>query len=279
MPETPNDISYVKEAFTWQYNVIALVAAGAFSLVSGSELPMVLAAGAELMYLATVPQMEAFRRLVRSWRYKEEKDEHIAELRKSLTQLPTEVQYKFADLNAIAQSIRANYKRLSSTSQVFIGSLETQLDALLASYVRMAQSAVLHRDYLQQTNPALIRKEIDDLVARLPKDPLKVQEINQKRIEILNKRMEKFGRIRENRLVIDAQCQAIQDVLHLIRDQSMTMSDPQQVSERLEDLVKDVESTEQNIREVEAIFQMSPEVEASLPPGTGFGTTRDRTRS
>ena len=279
MPETPNDISYVKEAFTWQYNVIALVAAGAFSLVSGSELPMVLAAGAELMYLATVPQMEAFRRLVRSWRYKEEKDEHIAELRKSLTQLPTEVQYKFADLNAIAQSIRANYKRLSSTSQVFIGSLEKQLDALLASYVRMAQSAVLHRDYLQQTNPALIRKEIDDLVVRLPKDPLKVQEINQKRIEILNKRMEKFGRIRENRQVIDAQCQAIQDVLHLIRDQSMTMSDPQQVSERLEDLVKDVESTEQNIREVEAIFQMSPEVEASLPQGTGFGTTRDRTRN
>ena len=189
------------------------------------------------------------------------------------------MQYKFTDLNAIAQSIRANYKRLSSTSQVFIGSLEKQLDALLASYVRMAQSAVLHRDYLQQTNPALIRKEIDDLVVRLPKDPLKVQEINQKRIEILNKRMEKFGRIRENRQVIDAQCQAIQDVLHLIRDQSMTMSDPQQVSERLEDLVKDVESTEQNIREVEAIFQMSPEVEASLPQGTGFGTTRDRTRN
>ena len=278
MPDTPDDISYVKEAFKWQYNVIALAGATAFAWISGSELPLVLAAGAELMYLATVPQMEPFRRLVRSWRYRDEKNLHIAELRQNLSQLPSEVQYKFADLNAIAQSIRANYKRLSSTSQVFIGSLETQLDALLSSYIRMAQSAVHHRDYLQQTNPALIRKEIDDLMARLPRDAPKVQEINQKRIEILTKRMEKFGRIRENRQVIDAQCQAIQDVLYLIRDQSMTMSDPQLVSERLEGLVKDVESTEQNIRDVEAIFQMSPEVEPSLPEGTGFGT-RDRTRN
>ena len=278
MPENPHDVSYVKEAFTWQYNLIALAGAAAFAWISGSEAPLLLAAGGELMYLATVPRMETFRRLVRSWQYKEEKDEHNARLRRALTQLPAEVQYKYSDLNAIAQSIRANYQRLSSTSQVFIGSLETQLDSLLASYVRLAQAAVQHRDYLQQTNPALIRKEIDDLTARLPKEAPKVAEINQKRIEILTKRMDKFGRIRENRQIIDAQCQAIQDVLLLIRDQSMTMSDPQQVNERLEGLVKDAEATEQNIREVEAIFQMSPEVEATLPDGTGFGS-RGRTRS
>lgn len=278
MPDNHDDISYVKEAFTWQYNLIALAGAAAFAWMSGSEAPLVLAAGAELMYLATVPRMETFRRLVRSWRYKQEKDEHNAELRKLLTQLPPEVQYKFSDLNAIAQAIRANYKRLSSTSQVFIGSLETQLDSLLASYVRLAQAAVQHRDYLNQTNPALIRREIDELTAKLPKESPKVQEINRKRIEILTKRMDKFGRIRENRQIIDAQCQAIQDVLHLIRDQSMTMSDPQQVSDRLEGLVKDAEATEQNIREVEAIFQMSPEVEPSLPEGSGFGS-RDRMRN
>jgi len=278
MPEPPGDINYIKEAFKWQYNLIALGGAAAFAFVSGSELPLVMAAGAELMYLATVPQMERFRRLVRSWRYQDEKEAHIAQLRKTLTQLPPEIQYKFGDLNNIAQSIRANYKRLSSTSQVFIGSLETQLDSLLAAYVRLQFSAVQHRDYLQQTNPALIRREIDDLTNRLAKDQPKVREINEKRIEILKKRMEKFARIRENREVVDAQGQAITDVLHLIRDQSMTMSDPQQVSHRLETLVKDVESTEQNIREVEAIMQMSPEVEPSLPEGTGFGS-RDRQRN
>ena len=65
--------SYIKEAFKWQYNLIALGGAAAFSMVSGSPLPVILAAGAELMYLATVPQISAFQRLVRSWRYQNDR--------------------------------------------------------------------------------------------------------------------------------------------------------------------------------------------------------------
>ena len=59
-----------------------------------------------------------------------------------------------------------------------------------------------------------------------------MQEINKKRIEILTKRLEKFDKISENRKVVDAQCSAVEDVLMLVRDQSVTMRDPQQVSER-----------------------------------------------
>jgi hypothetical protein len=60
--------------------------------------------------------------------------------------------------------------------------------------------------------------------------------------------------------VIDAQCAAIEDVLQLIRDQSVTMRDPQEVSAQLDHLVADVEQTEQSVREVEAIFALaSPE--------------------
>ena len=90
-----------------------------------------------------------------------------------------------------------------------------------------------------------------------------MQEVNKKRIEILQKRLEKYAKISENRQVIDAQCRAIEDVLLLIREQSMTMEDPQQLSERLETLVRDVESTEDAVREVESIFQISPELESS----------------
>jgi hypothetical protein len=46
-------------------------------------------------------------------------------------------------------------------------------------------------------------------------------------------------------------------VLQLIRDQSVSMRDPQQVSEQLGGLVTDVEQTEKNVQEVEAIFSMT----------------------
>src|SRR3974377_2264977 len=75
---------YVKAALRWQYNWIGLAGAGgvapgfsarsrqynwvglagaaAFALVSGTGIPIVLAAGLELMYVALVPQSSRFRR-------------------------------------------------------------------------------------------------------------------------------------------------------------------------------------------------------------------------
>ena len=61
--------------------------------------------------------------------------------------------------------------------------------------------------------------------------------------------------------MVDAQCAAVEDVLLLVRDQSVTMRDPQQVSERLDSLVHDVEQTEQTVQQVEAIFSdISPDM-------------------
>jgi len=68
-----SDPSYVKAAFQWQYNLIAIGGAVAFAALSASGLPLILGAGLELMYLSVVPQMGRFRRLARSWKYAEEK--------------------------------------------------------------------------------------------------------------------------------------------------------------------------------------------------------------
>src|SRR5205823_6209190 len=138
---------------------------------------------------------------------------------------------------------------------------------LQQGYVRLLWAAHQQREYLQLTNPAEIQRELDQLQRGLAKDAPKVQEINRRRIEILTKRMEKFEKIRENRQVIDAQCAATEDVLQLIRDQSVTMRDPQQISDQLENLVQDVEQTEQAVKEVEAIFDLATpdEVGLSMP--------------
>jgi chromosome segregation ATPase len=120
------------------------------------------------------------------------------------------------------------------------------------------------------TNPGEIERELEQLKKDLSKDAPKVQDINRKRIEILTKRLEKFEKIRENRQVIDAQCAATEDVLQLIRDQSVTMRDPQQISDQLETLVQDVEQTEQAVKEVEAIFELATPDDLGRPlPAAG----------
>jgi len=262
-------LSFFKEAFKLQYNLIGLGTAAAFALLSVSGLPLVLAAGLELIYLSTVPNMPRFQRLVRSWKYEEEKRQREVKLVDMLRELPRELQARYGDLCGICAAIRGNYNRLSSTSRIFTGQLDQKLNGLAHSYLRLLYASKQHREYLRSTDPAVIRREVAELQHGLDADPPKVQEINRKRIEIMGKRLEKYEKIKENLDVIDAQCAAIEDVLHLMRDQSVTFRDPQQMAEQLESLMQDVEQTEQTVREVESIFDAVAPDDLQLTAGPG----------
>ena len=255
-----SDINYVKEAAKLQYNWITLAGMAGFALVSGSALPLLLGAGLELIYLSLVPQNSRFQRLVRSWKYADEKRQHDQRLNAMFQEIAPEMRLRYGDLNKICNGIRANYSRLSSTSQIFAQQMEDKLQGLLQAYLRLLHSAWQHREYLRTTDLNAVQRELSQLQKGQESEATKVQEINRKRIEILTKRIEKFKKIRENCEVIDAQCAAVEDVLGLIRDQSVTMRDPQQLSDHLEDLVRDVEQTEETVREVENIFENVPDM-------------------
>ncbi|HOQ44021.1 MAG TPA: hypothetical protein PLA43_00170 [Bryobacteraceae bacterium] len=256
--------TYVKAALKWHYNWILLVGMLLFAIFSRSVLPLILAAGIELIYISTVPQSKAFQRLVRSWRYKEEKRRRQRALAALFHELPPEMRLRYADVDKVCRSIRRNYSRLSATSQLFVQQMDSRLEGLAHSYVRLLHAAFSYRQHLRTTDPKAIQRDIEELQRDLPSQPPKVQEINRKRIEILTKRVEKYHKAEENCSVVDAQCAAIEEVLQLIRDQSVTMRDPQQLSDQLEHLLHDVEQTEQTIKEVEAIFDLT--VDTSLAP-------------
>lgn len=272
---------YVRAALSWQYNWIGLAGAAAFALVSGTGVPLVLAAGLELMYIALVPQSSRFRRLVRSWKYAGEKRAHQKKLDEMHRTLTPEMRSRYAAVQQVVQGIRANYQQLSYTSQVFARQMDERLSGLLEGYVRLLFAALTHREHLKLLNPEQVRNEIAQLEKSLAKDPPRVQAINQRRIEILRKRVAKFEKIAENRQIIDAQCATLEDVLQLIRDQSVTMRDPQEVSAQLENLVQDLEQTEQNVREMEEIFSLTaPESdELRLPDPGDDSPRRNRVRN
>jgi len=260
-PDQQDKINYVKEAFHLQYNWIALAGAGAFALISGSLLPIILAGGVELMYLAIVPQNFRFQRLVRSWKFAEEQQKHQQTLNQMLRALSPEMQSRYIHSAQVCASIRANFAQFSSTSQIFLQQIDSRLQGLLNGYARLLTAAAQQQQYMKMTDENQIKREVAGLQKALSTDPQKVQDINKKRIEILSKRLEKYDKICENQKVVDAQCAAVEDVLLLVRDQSVTMRDPQQVSERLDSLVHDVEQTEQTVQQVEAIFSdISPDM-------------------
>lgn len=285
--DSGHKVNYTKEAFNSQYNWIAMLGAAAFAAVSGTALPLMLMAGLELMYLATIPRNARYQRLVRSRKYAEAKRKGEKSLYELAVKLPADMRSRYNALQTVCAAIRSNYAQLSSTSQLFAKQMEDRLDGLAQGFLRLLVATQMHRDYLKTASPDEIRAEIARLQRSAASEPPKVQEINRRRIEILEKRLERFEKIRENHQVIEAQCAAMEDVLRLIRDQSVTMKDPQQVSDQLGSLVRDVEQTEEAIRQVEAIFEVTGSEGAILPPmGTeaspparGTPDTRLRDRS
>jgi hypothetical protein len=259
------EINFVKEAFNLQYNWISLAGAGIFAVISGSLLPILLAAGVELMYLAIVPQNWRFQRLVRSWKLAEKLEQNQQQFAELLSELPSDAKARYTQLAQVCASVRRNFSQLSSTSQLFLQQMDARLDGLLRGYARLLLSSSQQQQYLKTTDQNEIKREVAALQQSMNSDSPKVQDINKKRIEILNKRLEKYQKISENQDVVEAQCAAVEDVLHLVRDQSVTMRDPQQVSEQLENLVKDVEQTEQTVQQVEAVFgSMSSDLEGLM---------------
>jgi len=258
----PAPSSFIKAAFRWQYNLIGLAGAAAFAVLSGSALPLILAAGVELIYLSVIPHNKRFQRLVRSWDYAEARKQHNVKINDIFQQLPPEVRLRYARLDKVCKAVRANYGALSSTSQMLVSQMEDRLQGILEAYLRMLYADEQHTDYLRTTNLDAIKREIGQLQQNLASESPKVQEINQQRVGILTKRLEKFETIRENRKVIEAQCAAIEDVLQLVRDQSVTMRDPQQLSGQLDSLVQNVEQTEETVKQVEDIFAAAAQNES-----------------
>jgi DNA repair exonuclease SbcCD ATPase subunit len=274
--ERPDDINYLKEAFSWQYNVIGLAGAAAFALVSGTALPLILGAGLELMYLAVVPNNGRFQRLIRSRKYELRKQEHAVSLSKLIGELTVDDRDRYARFGQICKTVRENYRRLSSSSQMLLAQLEDKLDGLQQSFLRLLSATHLHRDYLRSLDAVSIEREIGHIQKNLEREPEKVREINSKRVEILSKRLDKFKKIRENARVLEAQINAMEDVLELIRDQSVTMRDPQELSGQLDGLIQNVESTEKTVQEMESIMELTASAEESFGAGTS-GPERIRT--
>jgi len=273
-------VDFLKAAFQWQYNLIALAGTAAFAVVSASALPLILASGLELIYLSLIPHNKRFQRLVRSWRFAEGKKAHELKIAQMWQQLPPDSRSHYDQLVNVCKAVTANYGSLSSPSQMLVSQMRDKLLGILEAYLRLLYASQQHVDYLRTTNPDVIRHELSQLQQKLTSESQKVREINQQRVEILNKRLEKFDKIRENRQVIDAQCAAIEDVLQLIRDQSVSMRDPQRVSGQLESLVQNVEQTEETVKQVEDIFATTAQSETDtltpLPTAVGSSDAGSR---
>lgn len=256
--------NYYAHAFKSQYNLIGLGTALGFAILSGSALPLILAAGIEMAVLPLVAGSAAFQRRVRSQQHNEEKEQSLARRRAETVELlralpPAELQ-RFKVLEAQAIEIRKNYAGLDESSRFLVEELEDKLDFLLGFYLRMRHALSRYERYFATTDPERIQERISMMEHEMREGPERLREIKARTRDVLAKRLERWQKAHENKQLMDAQTETVHEVLQLLRDQSFTMRDPSGITAQLDGLVSAAEETERGVREMEALFGSDEDV-------------------
>jgi hypothetical protein len=260
LPEEPN---YFAKAFKSQYNVIGLATAVGFAVISGTWLPILVAAGVEMMVLPLVSGNERFRRLVKAResqeKVQEKEQRQQLEVSEMLRFLPDPERIRYRQLEQQAQEIRQNYRGLNETSRLLVDDLESKLGFLLSFYLRTRHSLARYHRYFETTDPERMQERIAMLAHEIEQGSARVKEVKTRTKVVLEKRMERYQKALENMNLVDAQTETVQEVLQLLRDQSYSMRDPRSITEQLDGLLSSAEETERGVRDMEELLSLDPD--------------------
>lgn len=255
------NINYTKEAFLTPWNLTFLLVAMVTAFGASIALPdaswlfntiLLFAAAGELIYLGIMPRQERFRRAVRSQRAAEHaKPPSQKEIYRLLAK-PN--QRRYFKLRELETKIETNYRKLSYASQGLLDSHIQKIDGLLDSYLNLLHQKERYERYGQRATETEVLASIKALREDMAGDSQRVRAIKQRRLKILEQRLDRFKRSHENLEIIEAQVETIEDVIKYIHEQSLTLRNPEEITFQLDMLLSEVEETEASVEQLEDVF-------------------------
>ncbi len=235
----------VKLAFANPYNLSLLTGALAASALTLNPIIAAGALGLEALWLLHAPGSRTLKRLV--WDKKIEKmaaQLEAQELQRKIAILGEQDQQRVREL--ITEKERIDW--LASQNPSFSGDLMrdelVKSATLVDAYIDMALTCTRYERYLASVDLKDLERERQTLENRVQsaKQDARVTELTKKNLEIILKRVEKIGEIREYISVARGQLELIKNTFHLIADQIVTMQSPKEMSGQLDQLLSGVES-------------------------------------
>ncbi|MBI3180996.1 MAG: hypothetical protein HYZ28_02500 [Myxococcales bacterium] len=260
--------SYIKAAFLMPANLFALAAAGVASVLTGEPTPMLVALGGEALYLGLLSSARSFRRVVRSnFEAQQLEVEGAREVETLLGELAPSQREHYRALSALKDEILSNYRKLPG-GRVMAAASEQRVNALLTSFLRLLATLNSYRKFLSGSDKRALETELEKLKAEAgAEQSVRLREVKEKRVEILQRRLQRFQQAEESREVVSHQLASIEDLLRLTHEQSIAIRDPESLGRQIDALSSEVQSTEETVREMERFMELSDEVGSHLPRG------------
>jgi hypothetical protein len=247
---------YLRQAFHNWYNYGLLILFGGLGLINGNLGWFLVGAALEIVALYNVAGDRRFQRYVDSV-LEDEKELQVFGLRNSLwPYIADDLRAKYMDLEQLSARMRGDVTSFSKIKDPLIKDNIRKISVLLSSYLKLAVAVTRYRNYLDGVNES----QIDGDIARLKKEmggaEERVQEIKQKNIDILSKRLEKITKAAANVDYLGAQMETIADTMRLVVDQAITLSDPKGMSVQIDSLLTTLQDTDLIAAEMESLDEL-----------------------
>jgi len=236
------DIDYLGAAFWNQYNIISLVGLGAMGLFVPGLWYM--AAAAEMVYLATVPSNERFQRLVRSEANRASIEATETRDRDMLAMLAQRDKRRYLELVEICEKIRAVAGTVDYSSRILVEQDIAKLDYLLRTFLGMLTALNRQRDHLASVDRDQIRRDTRRLEKELETAKPRIRAIKERNLEILRQRLSRLDRVEEDQELIEANLDTIEATLKLIRDNVVSLNNPEGISDQIDSVVVNMQENE-----------------------------------
>ena len=254
------NINYTKEAFLNPINLgvllVSTIGALFISNVSGelgislSNLLLTTVFGIELVYLGVIPKLPRFRKNVEQKKIK--KRRAISNDKDMFSELDVSSQRRFLTLKKLANLIQENFDKLPYSSQGLLNNIKKKINELLGNYLTLLDLIKRYQLYLNSSLESNLKEEVIRQIEEIKTiDSEKLKKTKARRVTIMKKRLNKFKIAKEKYLVCETHLETIEDAVRYIYEQSMTLSNPEEIGFQLDNLISEVDETSQIINDLD----------------------------
>ena len=235
--------SLFRRAFWNQYNFILLGAAGLFSVVTFTWIPLLLGAGVEALWLVLGSDSTPFKRWVAIQENLEDKERLKRKAAEALTTLEPSYLQRFHALEQVSERIQQLAKENPSLETQLIQGEMDKLGKLLHSFLEMAVTHQRLGHYLGDNDENDLRRDIEatERALRNEQDRQVVDGLRQG-LALAQKRLKQHQAIEANYRALGVKMDTLDKSFRYLESHVVAISERQQLSEEIDELILGVDA-------------------------------------
>lgn len=263
-----NFVKYIQTAFVNRWNLLALLGASGFAMLSGRAdvlLPLVVAS--EVAYLGLLSSRPRFQQYVDAQEAQAEREEATTKNRYALDRilrsLPKPLLARYDTLRTQCVELRQIAKDLKNpvggAEMPFEESQTAGFNRLLWIYLRLLYTQFSLSRFLQKTDPKQLQSGIDDLKKKLQQVPAgdtserwqRMRRTIEESMAIYQARLENLNKARENFQLIELQIDQLENKIRSLSEMAVNHQEPEYVSSQVEHVASTMVDTERTMNELQ----------------------------